>query len=325
MGRTNPICQLEPPAVAPNQDLRPGAQCSRPWPRAWTLVSLACCLWLLGGLALGCGKAKSRLPDLRQEAVKLNDEGYQYYRESRWRLARHKFNQSLNLNRLIDHRPGIAANLNNLGAIAQEEGNLAEAAAFYDEALTIQREIGNPSGLCEALNNLGTVYVGLGRWSEAENLFLEALGYARQLPPGPLLALTLTHQGDIARHNQDYVLALNLYREALKIDHAKKNRAGMAVRWARLGRTYLALSDYISARRFFLIALAEFRRLQMTTGVIDALDGLTTLALAQDNRYEAELYGERLLEIYRVRGQTQDAKRLKEILTPGKPKESIER
>ena len=322
MGRTNPICQLEPPAVAPNQDLRPGAQCSRPWPRAWTLVSLACCLWLLGGLALGCGKAKSRLPDLRQEAVKLNDEGYQYYRESRWRLARHKFNQSLNLNRLIDHRPGIAANLNNLGAIAQEEGNLAEAAAYYEEALTIQREIGHPSGLCEALNNLGTVYAGLGKWSEAENLYLEALGYARQLRPGPLLALTLTHQGDIARHNQDYVQALNLYREALTIDKARKNRAGMAVRLARLGRTYLVMADYFTARQFFLVALKEFRRLEMTTGVIDALDGLTTTALAQDNRHEAELYGERLLEIYRVRGQTQDAEKLKEILRTGKPKKS---
>lgn len=314
MGRTNPFCQVEPPPVATNQDLHPAAQGGRPSPRAVALVSLACCLWLLGSLALGCGRAKTRLPDLRQEAVKLNDEGYQYYRESRWRLARHKFIQSLNLNRLIDHRPGIAANLNNLGAIAQEQGNLAEAATFYEEALTIQREIGNPSGLCETLNNLGTVYVGLGRWSEAENLYLEALGYARRLRPGPLLALSLTHQGDIARHNQDYVLALNLYREALKIDQAKKNRAGMAVRWARLGRTYLVLGEYFSARQFFLMALEEFRRREMTTGIIDALDGLTTLALAQDNRYEAELYGERLLEIYRVRSQTQDAERLESLL-----------
>jgi len=300
--------------MATNQNPRPAVQGGRLSLRVYALILLSCCLWLLGCLALGCGKAKTRLPDLRQEAVKLNDEGYQYYRESRWRLARHKFSQSLNLNRLIDHRPGIAANLNNLGAIAQEEGNLAEAAAFYDEALTIQREIGDPSGLCEALNNLGTVYAGLGRWSEAQNLYLEALSYARRLPPGPLLALSLTHQGDIARHNQDYVQALNLYREALTIDQAKKNRAGMAVRWARLGRTYLAMADYFSARQYLLMALEEFRRREMTTGIIDALDGLTTLALAQDNRHEAVLYGERLLEIYRVRGQTRDAERLESLL-----------
>jgi len=323
VGRTNPFCQVEPPPVAENQDPRPAAQGGRPSPRVVALVALACCLGLLGSLALGCGKAKTRLPDLRQEAVKLNDEGYQYYRESRWRLARHKFTQSLNLNRLIDHRPGIAANLNNLGAVAQEQGNLAEAAAFYGEALAIQREIGDPSGLCEALNNLGTVYVGLGRWSEAENLYLEALGYARRLRPGPLLALTLTHQGDVARHDQNYPRALDLYREALSLDQARKNRAGMAVRWARLGRTYLDLSEYVAARRYLLTALEESRRQEFTSGVLDALDGLTHLALAQDVRLEAQLYGERLLKLYQARGQTREAEKIKELLETGKQKKQI--
>ena len=86
----------------------------------WCLV-LWCCL------AVGCGGAATSKVDLRQEAVKLNDEGYQYYRESRWRLAQSKFTEALKMNRLIDDRPGIAANLNNLGALAQEQGNLADA------------------------------------------------------------------------------------------------------------------------------------------------------------------------------------------------------
>jgi len=281
-------------------------------------------LCLLGCLATGCAKRKTRLPDLRTEAVKLNDEGYQYYRESRWQLARSKFNQALNLNRLIDHRPGIAANLNNLGALAQEQGNLVDAARYYQEALSIQRQIGDPAGVCEALNNLGTAYAGLGRWPEARDLYLEALGYARQLRPGPLLALTLTHQGDMARHERDYARALDLYREALSIDQARKNRAGMAMRWARLGRTYLDLSDYVTARGYLLAALEESRRQELTSGIIDALDGLTNLALAQDNQPEARLYGERLLKLYQARGQTREAEKLKELLETGKQKKQIE-
>jgi len=281
-------------------------------------------LCLLGCLATGCAKRKTRLPDLRTEAVKLNDEGYQYYRESRWQLARSKFNQALNLNRLIDHRPGIAANLNNLGALAQEQGNLVDAARYYQEALSIQRQIGDPAGVCEALNNLGTAYAGLGRWPEARDLYLEALGYARQLRPGPLLALTLTHQGDMARHERDYARALDLYREALSIDQARKNRAGMAMRWARLGRTYLDLSDYVTARGYLLAALEESRRQELTSGIIDALGGLTNLALAQDNQPEARLYGERLLKLYQARGQTREAEKLKELLETGKQKKQIE-
>jgi tetratricopeptide (TPR) repeat protein len=273
------------------------------------------CLCLLCCLALGCGgAAKSKLVDLRQEAVKLNDEGYQYYRESRWRLAQNKFTEALKLNRLIDHRQGIASNLNNLGAVAQEQGNLSDAEKFYQNALTIQQETGNGAGICEALNNLGTVYAGLGRWAEAGNFYQQALGYAQSLPPGPLLALTLTHQGDVARHQKNYQQALDLYQQALAIDTRGKDRDGQAVRWGRLGRAYLEMSDYASARQYLHMSLEEYRRLQRTNGIVDALDGLVALALAQGDRPEAQLYGERLLKIYQARGQTPEAERLEALL-----------
>lgn len=272
------------------------------------------CFWLVCCLATGCGGAKSGLPDLHLEAVKLNDAGYQYYRESRWRLAREKFSQALKLNRLIDHGPGIAANLNNLGAIAQVEGDLDGARRYYQEALTIQKDLGEPEGICEALNNLGTVYAAQGHWREAQNLYQEAMGYARMLPPGPLLALTLTHQGDVARQRQDFQQALGLYQEALAIDKARKNRGGMAMRWARLGRTYLDLLNYSSSRRYLVMALQEFRRQEMTSGIIDSLDGLMHLALAQDYREQAEHYGKRLLEIYEARGQSREAERVSALL-----------
>ncbi len=273
---------------------------------------------MIACLALGCGgAARFALPELRRQAVKLNDEGYQYYRESRWRLAAHKFAEALKLNRLIDHRPGIAANLNNLGAVAQEQGDLARAEDLYREALRIQREVGDPAGVGEALNNLGTVYAGLGRWQEAEALYAEALVYVRPLP-GPLLAITLTHQGDVARQQRDYSRALSLYQEALALDTARKDQAGMAVRWGRLGRTYLATADYATARRYLLMALEEFRRQEMTGGIIDALDGLMHLALALDDRDQAQAYGERLLNLYRARGQTPQAEKVAAMLQAGK-------
>jgi tetratricopeptide (TPR) repeat protein len=270
---------------------------------------MLCCL------AIGCGgAAKSQLVDLRKEAVTLNDEGYQYYRESKWRLAQSKFAEALKLNRLIDYRPGIASNLNNLGAIAQEQGKLADAETYYRNALAIQQENGDGAGICEALNNLGTVSAGLGRWGQADNLYQQALGYAQSLPPGPLLALTLTHQGDVARRQKNYQGALDLYQQALAIDTAGKNREGKAVRWGRLGRVYLDMSDYASARRYFEMSLEEFRRLQRTNGIVDALDGLVALALAQGDRPQAQLYGERLLKIYQARSQTREAEHLQALL-----------
>ena len=100
-------------------------------------------IWLVG---LGCaGPAKTGV-DLKSKAVSLNEAGYDYYRQSRFNLAQEKFAQALKYNRLIDRRVGIASNLNNLGVIAQEQGDLDRAVAYFQEALALNRESGRPRG-----------------------------------------------------------------------------------------------------------------------------------------------------------------------------------
>jgi hypothetical protein len=54
--------------------------------------------------------------------------------------------------------------------------------------------------------------------------------------------------------------------------------------------------------------------LEDTGGIVDALNSLTRLALAQGDRQGAKLYGERLLKIYEARGQEQEAKKLTKML-----------
>ena len=273
-------------------------------------------LWVFCLVGLGCA-APARLADLESKAVALNDSGYQYYRESRWNLAQEKFTQALALNRLIDRRDGIAANLNNLGVISQEQGNLTQALDFFQEALAIHRELGDPEGLSETLNNLGTVYQAQGRLHEAQEAYQEALSWARLVPPGPLLALSLTHLGDVARARGAFSGALAFYHEALEIDEAKKDRRGRAVRWERLGRILVDLQEFARAGAYLRDALGEFRRLEDTNGIVDALKDLTRLALAQGDRQGALTYGERLLKIYQARGQDKEAKRLEATLKIG--------
>jgi len=84
----------------------------------------------------------------------------------------------------------------------------------FQEALAVNRELNDPAAICETLNNLGLAHQSQGHLREAQATYLEALEQARLLPPGPLLALTLTHQGDVARTHKDYTLALNYYHQA---------------------------------------------------------------------------------------------------------------
>jgi tetratricopeptide (TPR) repeat protein len=274
-------------------------------------------LWVLVFL-LGCGGGPAKTGvDLKQEAIAFNDAGYQYYRQSRFNLAQEKFEKALDYNRLIDRRSGIAANLNNLGVIAQAQGNLEAAVSRFQEALAVNRELNDPAALCETLNNLGLAYQGQGRLREANAAYLEAWDQARQLPPGPLLSLTLTHLGDVARAHKDYLPALNYYHQAILADTGDKDRRGRALRQERLGRTFLDLKDYDRAAGYLKEALGEFRRLQDTDGIAAALEDLTLLALARGDQEAARFNGNLLLGIYQARGQEQAAKELEALLQRG--------
>jgi tetratricopeptide (TPR) repeat protein len=270
-------------------------------------------LWVLV-IVLGCGGPAKTGIDLKQDAISLNEAGYHYYRQSRWNLAREKFEQALAYNRLIDRRAGIAANLNNLGAIAQAQGNLDQAVGHFQEALAVNRELHDPTALCETLNNLGLAYQSQGRLREADAAYLEALEHASLLPPGPLLALTLTHLGDVARVRKDYPTALNYYHQALGADAGAKDRRPRVLLQERLGRTFLDLKDYDRADMYLKKALGEFRRLQDTDGIAAALKGLTLLALARGDQAEARLNGNLLLGIYQARGQEKEARELEALL-----------
>jgi len=268
-------------------------------------------------LVLGCGAPAKTGVDLQRQAIAYNDAGYQYYRQSRFNLAQGKFEKALEYNRLIDRRSGIASNLNNLGVIAQAQGDQDEAVRRFQEALAVNRELHDPAALCETLNNLGLTYQSQGLLREANAAYLEALDHARQLPSGPLLALTLTHLGDVARAHKDYMTALNYYHQALMADTGAKDPRGRALRQERLGRTFLDLKDYDRAAMDLKEALNEFRRLQDTDGIAAVLKDLTLLALARGDREAAQLNGKLLMGIYQTRGQEQEARELEKLLPRG--------
>jgi two-component system cell cycle response regulator len=157
-------------------------------------------------------------------------------------------------------------------------------------------------------------YLALRQKQAAADAFGQALDWARRLPPGPLLALSLSHLGDVAREWRDFDLALSYYHQALRVDEARKDARGRALREERLGRTFLDLKDYGRAQFYLNQALEEFRRLQDTDGITDALRDLTQVALAQGDMQALRLNGGLLLELYQSRGQEAKANQVLELI-----------
>ncbi len=69
--------------------------------------------------------------------------------------AGHHLRAALEVLRARGDARGIAAALNNLGALAFEAGHMDEASERYGEALSFQRELCDISGIANSLFNLG--------------------------------------------------------------------------------------------------------------------------------------------------------------------------
>jgi tetratricopeptide (TPR) repeat protein len=92
----------------------------------------------------------------------------------------------------LEISPSHAEAHNNLGALLQEQGDLAQAAAHFRKAIEIQ------PGLRLARFHLGRIYANQRRYAEAIAQFERAAGVDDEATPGYLYALgaTLARAGD---------------------------------------------------------------------------------------------------------------------------------
>ncbi len=77
----------------------------------------------------------------------------------------------------------MAASLNNLAVLYDNQGRYAEAEPLYERALAIQEEVlgAEHPDVAVSLNNLAALYYAQGRYAEAEPLYERALGVGEKV------------------------------------------------------------------------------------------------------------------------------------------------
>jgi hypothetical protein len=78
------------------------------------------------------------------------------------------------------------------------------------------------------------------------------------------------------------------------------------------------MKDYHRAGAYLKEAMAVFRRLENTNGIVEVLNDQVRLAMAQGDRPEARLHAQLLRKIYEYRGQDREAAKLEELLSASK-------
>jgi tetratricopeptide (TPR) repeat protein len=136
----------------------------------------------------------------------------------------------------------VSVSLDNVGRVAQAQGQWQEAEQVYRESLEISRELlkrlgGTPEALRDvsvSLNNVGRVAQVQGQWQEAEQVYRESLEISRELlkrlggTPEALrdVSVSLNMVGRVARAQGQWQEAEQVYRESLEIRRELLKRLG---------------------------------------------------------------------------------------------------
>jgi len=215
--------------------------------------------------------------------------------------AKAAYEEMLALSRESAARGNVATALNSLGALALSEGNNERARELLEENMAVIRELEEEPNVARKLEKyqvlglLGLLILNAeGDYVRGAALWEECLALAREVGDAYRIGSSLSNLGYIALLQGDYERAAGLSEEALAFAH-DLGSTGVEIApeaWVNLGLAVLGLSDYERANASFEEALSTGQHAGRNPSVINALEGMASLAAARgEDIRAAHLWG----------------------------------
>ena len=165
-------------------------------------------------LAAACSVRPYRM----KRAERLYRQGQSYLSQGERSKAAEKFEESLALSRMIEYKPGIAHNLNEMAIIHTTQREFEKAREILSESLDIYKELDMAPEVSKTLNNIVVTYAKAGEFEAALTQYKALLAWDRHTGNTLGQAITLNNMGLIYQnHFQDTERAREKYLEALQL------------------------------------------------------------------------------------------------------------
>jgi tetratricopeptide (TPR) repeat protein len=268
----------------------------------------------LGLVILLAGGCAAKADPFGQQVKRIDEisiAGEELFARGELKRASRNFSRALTMSRSVDYLPGAAQQLNNLGAVALEEGDYPKARDYFTQAYDLNQERQQFAAASINQANLATVAVKQGQPVAASRHLMAAQNAAWQSRSQPALArvylqwasfyldqhdpasaqnfltraqpLATTpelkgtlfhHRGRLAMARGDSGQALVMFTRALTIDRSVLDRAAMAGDLFSLGEVYQTRGDLASAWDNYVRAFDVYAGMGKKTQLIKCLQRL---------------------------------------------------
>lgn len=200
----------------------------------------------------------------------------------------------LNKNIYLKH---LAYALNNIGYLANSQGDIPKSLEYFRKSLFIQEQIGDKRGVAESLNNIGAIYKKQGIIKKALEHYEKGLKINEELGNKEGISTALNNIAGIYDTRGEKSKALVYYQHSLRLAEEIGNKSGIALAYNNIGYMYNKLGDVSKAVFYFKGGLKIQEEIDDRNGVINSLSNIAYL-LAENNRAnEAYPFAKRAFDI----------------------------
>jgi DNA-binding CsgD family transcriptional regulator len=160
-------------------------------------------------------------------------------------------------------------------------GDTAAARDFLTKALPALQASGDPYLLAHGSATLGMVDLAEGNLAAARASLESGLSIARMLHDTRSIALMAAMSADVARCQNEYWRAAELYSESLALYHELGNRGEIPAILHNQGYVALGMRDYQAAHDLFAESLRRQHAAGNSAGIAEGVAGLAALATAE--------------------------------------------
>ena len=253
-------------------------------------------------LSFACSPAPYRM----KRAERLYRQGQIYHARGDQEKAIKKFEESIALSEMVDFKPGIANNLNEMAIIHTRNQAFAKARDLLHQCLDIYKELNMASEVSKTLNNIALSYEQEGDFPKAIATYEELLAWDKETDNHIGMGLTASRIGylysrklnDKDKAHSKFMESIPYFEQAIEAFWETGTTSGMAKALHNLGFVY---ERYLGNQEEALLKYEEalpLARESQSKGLAAAV--LDDIAAIHASRRQFEKAGEALIESARL-------------------------
>lgn len=215
----------------------------------------------------------------KEMAVARNTQGTSFYMMGNYAQAINYFYQSLRIKEDIKDHKGIAATLNNIGMIYDEQGDYDKAIEHYTNAidnfqLITGRKKPDYQVLVASYHNLGVLFFGTGNNEKALEYFNKSLNFTDETKFLRERAYAFSNIGHIYLEEQDTEKSAEYFSKSFEISKKIKDENGIIDALNNFSFLYIKKKNFSRAISYATEALEMAQKNKATGQIKDAAETL---------------------------------------------------